>query len=240
MAQNKLTPAFELLGNTFKTYFETKNIIYVLKVVGMQILMTICLLIPVFLLSILGGLMTGGASNTNYSLGAVVLSLVVMVGFVVIMYWFGAADVVMVNNIADGKVASVKETLKAGWARASRYFGASLVSGVVVLLGYVLLIIPGIIFTVWFAFTHLIAILENESPIESMKKSKALSQGNFLPILGRFLLIGVVAFVISMVLQFIPILGGILIAFISPLFILYQVLLYKNLRSAKESLSPAQ
>lgn len=230
MAQNKLTPAIELLGNTFKIYFEKKNLTYVLKVVGLQILITICLLIPVFLLSILGGLMTGGSSNTDYSLGAVVLSLIVMVGFVVIMYWFGAADVVMVNNIAEGKLATVKETLKLGWARTSKYFVTSFFTGLVVIIGFVLFIIPGIIFSVWFSFAHLIAILENENGIESMKKSKALVKGNFWPILGRFILIGVIAVVISMVIQLIPVLGGILVAFISPLFILYQVLLYRNLR----------
>jgi hypothetical protein len=55
--------------------------------------------------------------------------------------------------------------------------------------GLILLIIPGIIFAVWFAFSNYTLILEGKRGTEALKASKALVDGRWGDVFGRFILL---------------------------------------------------
>ena len=69
-----------------------------------------------------------------------------------------------------------------------KYLLASLLLGITIAIGFVLLIVPGIIFTLMFMFTTFIVIDRELGPVEAMKESHRITRGHKWPLLG-FLLV---------------------------------------------------
>ena len=90
-------------------------------------------------------------------------------------------------SLKSGELTDVALALKKGASRIGRYFGFSLVSGLIMLLGFVLLIIPGVILSVWYTFVGIIAVLENDTLGEALAKSKAYVKGRWWGIFWRML-----------------------------------------------------
>ncbi len=59
-----------------------------------------------------------------------------------------------------------------------KYLGASLLSGLIVMGGLILLIVPGIIFAVRLQFTTYLIVDKNLGPVEAIKKSWDLTRGS--------------------------------------------------------------
>jgi uncharacterized membrane protein len=69
------------------------------------------------------------------------------------------------------------------------YFIANLAVGILVAVGFVLLIVPGIIAMLMFMFSSFIVIDREKGPIESMAVSKLITKGKRWPLLGFVLLL---------------------------------------------------
>lgn len=86
------------------------------------------------------------------------------------------------------------------------YLAAALLVGLMVVVGFILLIIPGLIALSMFAFTKYIVVDKKMGPIEAMKESLRITKGNRLEILF-FLLLAVIINVIGML----PLMLGLLV-----------------------------
>lgn len=122
-----------------------------------------------------------------------------------------------------------KEVFKLGYKNMGRFLLISFVVGLIVLGGTVLLIIPAIMFGVWYSFSILLVLDKNMRIGDALKTSKLMVKGNFWKVLGRFFVFGLFTIAISILLSVIPYVGNLLLAFIAPLFILPSVLLYRDL-----------
>jgi len=106
-----------------------------------------------------------------------------------------------------------------------------LISGLLILAGLILLIIPGIIASIWFLFAGYVAVLQRRSLIETLRQSRRLTQGVFWPLLGRWLLIillvGALGLIISGIALAGPLANALLLAPFSTVFTfeLYQACL---------------
>ena len=69
------------------------------------------------------------------------------------------------------------------------YFIANLAVGILIAIGFVLLIVPGIIAMLMFMFSSFIVIDREKGPIESMAMSKLITKGKRWPLLGFVLLL---------------------------------------------------
>ena len=135
----------------------------------------------------------------------------------------------------------------------------------IVLGGTLLLIIPGIIFWVWYSLAQTAAGLDDKRPVESLTFSRALVQGRFTQVLWRLIagpiVIGLLCLRershpgnslarllgvdVSIIFSDAPplwsqIVQSIVDIFFIPLFLIYTVLLYQDLKShplEKETLS---
>ena len=83
----------------------------------------------------------------------------------------------------------VKQLIKLGWPLVGKYIILQLLVGITVLVGFVLLVIPGILFMVWFLFPSMILVVEGTSGTAAMKRSKLYVKGKFWGILGRMLVV---------------------------------------------------
>jgi uncharacterized membrane protein len=72
------------------------------------------------------------------------------------------------------------------------YLAATLLVGLAVLLGLVLLIVPGIIFALMFMFTSFLVIDRGLGPIDAMKESKRITSGYKWPLFGFVLLLALI------------------------------------------------
>ena len=97
------------------------------------------------------------------------------------------------------------------------------------LFGFVLLIVPGLLFVVWFAFAKFINLEKGSGIKESLAKSKELVKGIYWKILGRLIIFGLFVAFVEIILTAIPYgVGSVVSALLGGLFILPTYLLYKE------------
>lgn len=136
---------------------------------------------------------------------------------------------------------------------ARKYFGAyiwvAILSGLAVLGGLILLIIPGIIISTWLAFVPFTLLLEDKYGREALKASKALVKGRWWAVFLRQLAIGVIYLVVVLGFSF---LIGLLIPYTSvvtillnlasyfiflPISVLWLYFLYKDLKATSPAVA---
>lgn len=103
----------------------------------------------------------------------------------------------MFLRMSDGEkpvFTSIFQEYKYFW----KYLGASILGGLAMLGGLILLIIPGIIWAVRFSFATILVIDANMGPMEAMKESWAITKGKFWNLFGLsivFCLINIAGFI---------------------------------------------
>lgn len=70
-----------------------------------------------------------------------------------------------------------------------KFLGASVLTSLAVGIGFVLLIVPGVIALLFFMFSTFIVIDRELGPIDAMKESMRITEGHRLPLLGFVLLL---------------------------------------------------
>jgi uncharacterized membrane protein len=88
-----------------------------------------------------------------------------------------------------------------------KYLGASILYAVALVVGLILLVVPGIIFALMFMFTTFIVIDRELGPVEAMKESNRITYGHKWSLLGFTLvlvlinLLGVIALVVGLLVS---------------------------------------
>lgn len=124
-----------------------------------------------------------------------------------------------------GGVVSWKEAFAIDWNQFVWYILAGIITGIIAGLGFILLIIPGLFIITRLALSNLALIDEHLLPIDSIKRSWALTRGHF----WQMFLAGVI--IVGLNIVGTALLGvGVLVS--SPLSFLFSVYIYERLRDA--------
>lgn len=169
----------DLIKQTFRFYTQHFGLIlkYLLFVIGAWAL--------VILNSALGFNITAFESLGGQRV-SIVFSLVLQIVFLIISYIVLLAFKRGMAHIVRGTLPTsvFKEILQ-----ARKFFwkaiGVSIIYGAVIFGGFLLIIVPGIIFALWFYFSRFAVILDDKKPMEAMKFSKQLVAGRFGAVLWR-------------------------------------------------------
>lgn len=168
------------------------------------------------------------------------LFLILAVVAFIISFWMQIAIIYMVKE-RERKI-SVKEALSKAWRKILSYIWVSILSSLAVLGGLILLIIPGIIFAVWFSLSSCVLVAEDLKGTEALKRSKQLVKGRFKSVLWRLLIVGVFTVVISLIfnlasevtnftfIEYLPTL------FTGPFVAIFTFLIYEDLKKLGSSL----
>jgi hypothetical protein len=212
------------------------------------------LFIPNFILGLSGLLslyLDNYAGSGVFVLVNNITVLAILVASLILTLWASMALAKNLGFIATNKpITAIKES----FSNTSHLIWPVIYTTVMVFLavlgGTVLLVIPGIIFSIWFCFAYLIVIFEEKRGVEAMRESKKMVVGRWWSILWRMLAPGVffgIFYVIIANLLYYPLaalfqgtalvvingfFNGVLSALFSPLTALTTVLLYF---SAKEN-----
>lgn len=144
----------------------------------------------------------GAAAGAFWGLIALVIGIV---GY----FWVQGALVELVRDVRDGRAdSSIGETYKAVQPRLPALIVAGLLAGIGILIGLVLLVVPGLfLLTIWSMIVPVI-VLEGKSAGESFSRSRDIVRGNgwnvFGLVLVTFLLVGIAGAVIRLILSPLP------------------------------------
>lgn len=170
-------------------------------------------LIPAVILLGLGALFGAGAvgvglvgTRFGFDLSnpiTVILGVVLLILIVIFAIYLGIwSQVAMLYGIKDhSERISIREAFSRGSHQVASFFGVSILSGLIVMAGFILLIVPGIIFALWYAFATYVLVDEKLTGTAALKRSKQYAQGQLGAIFWRFLVVGGAGGVISVILN---------------------------------------
>lgn len=153
-----------------------------------------------------------------------------------------------------GTEVSVGEAYRYVGKRLLRLIGAAILVGLIVFGGFLLFVVPGVIFALWYAIVVPIIIAEDCTIGQALSRSKSLVKGNLGKVFGLGLLIWLIGMIVQvpfaflgqlvssllmganqalgfMVSQFVNIIGNVIVA---PIGAAAYILLYYDLRIRKE------
>lgn len=125
--------------------------------------------------------------TTDLTLIKAVAAITSFVAIVVLIYFFIQAYVGMFIFLKKDFQGSAKESFKEARPFIWPYFWLALLTGVLILLWALLLIIPGVIFSVYYSFAVYVFFFEEKKGMEAIKRSKQLVKGYWWPVAGRIL-----------------------------------------------------
>jgi len=187
--------------------------------------------------AVIGALLTAALTW----LGAILAAFVSLVA----VFWLQAALVKAVDDVRDGRAdLSLGETFAAARAHLGAVVVAGILAAIGIVLGLILLIVPGLVLMTWWAVIVPAIVLENRRASESFTRSRELVRGYGWGVFG------VIVLVLLLFIGFQIVLGLILTpladwlqSFVSqivsgtltsPFIAVVLTLLYFRLRAAKE------
>ncbi|NLX03822.1 MAG: hypothetical protein GXY33_01625 [Phycisphaerae bacterium] len=135
--------------------------------------------------------------SVGMALGGAVLMLITVFLIVVGYNLCTGALIKAVSEFYLGRDVTVGQVYRAVWPRLGTIIWAAILVAVAVMFGFALLIVPGVIFALWFALTTQVVVLEDKKATAAMSRSRQLASGN----LGKVFGVGFLAMVITWVIS---------------------------------------
>lgn len=209
--------------------------------IGQYLIISLAVILPMFLISMLGsmlliGFLSAGYYGSEAGLAAVfgagtaftlVMSLIGLIGGSVLT----GALVHAADKQISGDTVSFGGSYKAAFAKWVPLLLVTLVVGLAVGVGSMLLIIPGLVAAFFLCLAPLAVMLENAGLGSALGRSCSLA----LKAPGEIIVIALIAFVASFILALIPVLGWFLGLLVAPWAVIALTLAFKK----AQGMSPA-
>jgi len=156
------------------------------------------------LISALADAAAGDSAGAAFLWGLVAL-VIGIVGY----FWVQGALVELVRDVRDGRAdRTVGETFKAVQPRLPALISAGLLAGLGILVGLILLVIPGLyLLTIWSMIVPVI-VIEGRSAGESFSRSREVVRGHGWSVFGliivTFLIVGIASAIIRLIFAPLP------------------------------------
>ncbi len=186
---------------------------------------TVAAMVVMFVLTLIlvgGGMLSIGLMGAGrYSPGAIPSSfgalmggmfLVMIIGMILGLFAHGMT-VGMAKEAIDTGATSINSGINIAMSRFAPLLIAAILVGIIVAIGSVLLVIPGLIAAFLLMFTFVVIVVDNIGAVEAMKKSFETVKshlGDAVIFFIAMIVIGLVFGIVRMVLNVIPVLGQLL------------------------------
>ncbi len=124
--------------------------------------------------------------ETSLPILILVISLLVLQGIITI--WASNAITLSVSVLSQEKKPDTEKINSRSWAVIIPLLWVAILTTLAILGGLILLIIPGIIFAVWFCFSQISVVLDDKRGLQALHFSRTLVSGRFFEILRRIVL----------------------------------------------------
>ncbi len=133
--------------------------------------------------------------QNSHNTGIIAFVALISLGLLILQYWLqiltGIGLIRIQLNTIDDKPAEFAQLFNSEgvfWT----YLGASILYGLIVLGGILLLIIPGIYWAIKYQFTLNLVVDKKLSPVEALKESGKITQGHKWWLLGFGIVLGLI------------------------------------------------
>lgn len=212
------------IKKAWKLFFKKENFIYFVKIS-----------LPTIILYTIQSLSFPDNPQLIYdkfvNMSYFILIPLVLIGIILSM-WFQAINIESIVRIVGTGKLEFKDTYKKAWGYTFRLFAVNLVAGLIVVGGMILLLVPGIIFAVWYAFPQFAVATKYLGVRAALSESKLLSKDKFWKTLGQlavFVLFGIAGQIVFSILPYG--IGAVVATIFGGLFLLPYYLLYLELSS---------
>ena len=135
---------------------------------------------------------------------------------------------------AVGEKKRFNEAIKTGWQKMFSLAWVSVLTTLAIIGGGILLIIPGIIFAIWFIFSDYVLVLDGKKGILALGESKKLVSGYWWPVFFKVFILSLITFFAGLLFIALPIVGRIFAdLFLIPFSVIYGFLIYSDLKRIK-------
>lgn len=226
--EGKLISTKETLKNAWLLY--KKRASAFLKIMLLLYAAAIMMALSGFVLTLLIAMIKGAALAV-----IVILFILLIIAFLVISL-IAQYSIIVTAAFIDQSL-TIKQALSITAKKIKSLLWVGFLAGAITMFGYILFIIPGIIFSVYYSLSLYVALIEDKKGYAALKRSKEIVKGFGFAVAYRgaawFLLIAIIIFI-----SLIPFLGFI-ISLVLPFIItpfghIYFVAIYHNIGSAKE------
>jgi hypothetical protein len=228
-----MRPVNKLIKDSLQIY--TDNWVFLTK----ALLISVALVLPLILGFIPPAAAAIGAIFAKQKVLMIFLAIIFFLVFIILSVIIGSWSQTLVYQAVyqagKGKLLSIKEVLRLAWKKWPAYFLATLLSTFLIILGFILLIVPGIILVVWFFFIPYVVVIEKTGAVQALKRSKKLVEGHFWGVLGRLALIFLISIFVGSILVKIGLIGPIANFLLSPFWMVVGYLIYVDLAKAKRT-----
>lgn len=173
--------------------------------------------------------------------------LVMLVWFVIVVVVSVLQQAALISAVSSPATPAVGASYSAAWQKFGPYLWTTILASIAIGIGFILLIIPGVIVAVWFAMAMYIVMLEGKSGVAALSASKAYVSGRWFKVFGYLLAMAGVVIVFSIICSIITgilsaistelgslvnlVLNLVLNLVVMPWMMAYGYLLYQALRS---------
>jgi uncharacterized membrane protein len=192
----------------------------------------------------------GGESTTNPDVRTIVTALVAVIVALFLNALSQAAILYGAFQEMRRRPVSLMESLAKGLTRFLPVIGVSICLAFGIMIGFILLIVPGIIFWIMWSVATPVCVVERRGPISSMSRSQELTKGYRWAIFGVILLVTIAGGIVQKGLEMLLMatVGGVPAVVVlwvwQALFVLFEAILviviYHDLRVAKEGVDVEQ
>ena len=167
----------EYIKEAIKIYFKKENMIFFVKVMSFStIFSSIATYINSYFTS--SNMYVQRYDDVNLS---ILISIFTIIS-VVVTLWLQSCAFFSVLNMEK----SVKDVVKMSIYKLLPFFGISFVLGLINIFGLLLLVVPAVIFGLWFSFTLYLYFEKGVRLTEALKTSKALVKGKMMKVTDNY------------------------------------------------------
>ncbi|MBI4034075.1 MAG: hypothetical protein HY378_00820 [Candidatus Brennerbacteria bacterium] len=208
-----------LLRGAWHSYVERFRVLVGIFVVPAVIILTASLIF----------LIPGAASK---AIGFLLVAVGIVTSFV--------ASLALVYSVFNN--AGIGDSYRFGFKNFFSFLWIVILVSLAVLGGFIMLIVPGLIFSIAFSFSVFVFVTEGARGIETLARSAGYVKGYWWPVFWRFLGLGVITSIIALVIGLPSVLLGeaasnivsfVVNLFVVPFEIMYVCLLYRGLVEIK-------
>ncbi|HJY98460.1 MAG TPA: hypothetical protein VJ227_01975 [Patescibacteria group bacterium] len=213
----------QLIKKSFAVFFKKENFVYFLKIY--------LIFLPAAVLSWAYNPSRGSVeafliANPVYILLVLLFTLI----YLFLAFWVAISVIIAMQRAVDGGELSYKNTYSTAWKYLGKYALLQIVIGPIIVIGFTLLIIPGLMFLIWFSFAGFELVTKGKGVRASISGSRNLVKGRFWAVSGRFIVFGLFNILVQIIFSLVPFgIGGVISTLFGGLMMLPAYLLYKEL-----------
>ena len=217
----ELPPVMQLIKDSFDELWKNVWKSFLIMVVPIG---------SVFILGLIGGL---GIFFVHSTTGFLTAGILVAAALFIMCITMIVSIIMLINEAAANWTLSYTEAFTEAIPHVIPLVFVSLLSSLAIMGGMTLLIVPGFLATLWFAFAQIATVLDGKRGMKALTYSKALVRDNLLVVFVYYAVACALVMLASLIVSLIPIIGAFIGFLTAPFMIIFTVRFYRALQSLR-------